>query len=62
MFAKITHSMKNNHNKLIFKKMGLMLVRDQIRSLQFSLDKLDHQLLLLHTQLADSLDEITWDY
>ena len=27
-FAKISHPLKNNHNNLIFKKMGLMLVRD----------------------------------
>ena len=39
-----------------------MLVHDQIRSLQFSLDKLDLQLLLLHTQLENSVNKITWDY
>ena len=40
-FAKISHPLKNNHNNLLFKKMGLMLVHDQISSLRFSLDKLD---------------------
>ena len=39
-----------------------MLVHDQIRSLRFAMDKLDHQLLLLHTQLANSLDKINRDY
>ena len=37
-----------------------MLVRDQIRSLRLALDKLDRQILLLNTQLANSLDKTTW--
>ena len=40
-FAKISHPLKNNHKNMLFKKMSLMLVRDKIRSLRFSLDKLD---------------------
>ena len=61
-FAKISHPLKNNHNNLLFKKMGLMLVHDQIKSLRCALDKLNRQLLLLHTQLANSIDKLTWDY
>ena len=48
-FAKISHPLKNNLNNLLFKKMGRMLVRDQIKSLRCALDKLDRQLLPLHT-------------
>ena len=47
---------------MLFKKMSLMLVRDKIRSLRFAVDKLYHQLLLLHTQLANTVDKNTWDY
>ena len=61
-FARITHSLKNNHNNMLFKKMGFMLVRDQIRNIRFSLEKLDRQLLILHTQLENALDKVTWDY
>ena len=42
--------------------MGLVLVCEQIRSLPFSLDKLDLHILPLHTQLENLLDKIIWDY
>ena len=61
-FAKVSHSLKNNRNNQLFRKMDLMLVRDQIRSLHLSLERLYRKILKLHIQLENLIDNTTWDY
>ena len=56
-FAGISHHLRSNRNNHIFDKMSLMLIRDQIRGLHFTIHKLDCELFELHLLLSNTLDK-----
>ena len=61
-FGRVSHILRSNRNNHIFNKMSVMLVRDEIRVLHFSLYKLDCELLELHFFLSNALDKDISDY